>query len=254
MKYAYNLGGGGAPIVKKFQAAATATYAGIPFIKGGSNAKGITVATTNAAVGLIGVSLDTATVLTAQQTDNSDPARYLTVIINPLAVYRAKLSGGAAENTALTKFPVSTASTDGLSVTAALDGSGTAVDFTNPATDEGMLFGYDGANAGILRKITSTGSATVATMLVALPNDTVVGDNFLRLPFCCSPAGYETHYPQLTTNLYQVNAGVAIPVDADDVNFNFVEVEMRDASQAGVTNSFVYMVANGHVFSAGLVV
>lgn len=251
MKYAYSLAGG-APIVRKFQIAATASVAGIPLTKGGSGVKGLGVATTVAAVGMVGVTLDTATVVTAQQSDSSDTARLVSVIINPHAVYRAKLSGGATENTALTKYTVSTASTDGLSVTAALTSAGVAVDFTSPASDESVIFGYDGANAGYGRKITSTGSATVATVLVAFPNDTVVGDNFLRIPICSAPYGYETQYPQLTTNLWQVDASAA--VDTDNVNFNTVELEIRDAGLNGITNSFIYLVSNGHVFSAGLTV
>lgn len=245
MKWAYNLHGG-APLLKKFQVGATTSNSGVPLVKGGANAKGIVVGTTIAAVGMVGVNLDTATIVTAQQSDNSDTARLITVVINPDAVYRAKLSGGATENTAIPTFAVTSASSDGLSVT-----STTATDLSSPTTDEGVIFGYSGANAGVGRKVTSV-AATVATMLVALPNDTVVGDTFFRVPLCASPYGYETSYPQLTTNLYQVDMTAA--VDTDNVNFNTVEMELRDASLAGITNSFVYLISNGHVFSAGLTV
>lgn len=243
MKFAYDLTGA-APHIKRFQINATLSSPGIPVLKGGSNSKGIVACSTTAAVGLIGITMDTNTLVTAQQTDKSDTARTVTVIINPLAVYKTKLSGGATENTALTKIPVTTASTDGLTVT-------TNTDWTSPETDEGMLFGYDGANAGVLRKITST-SSTAATLLVALPVNTVIGDNFFRVPFTCSPAGYETQFVQLTTNLYQVDQSAA--VNTTNVNFRVVETDLKAADSVGVSNSFAFLIANGSVWSAGLVV
>jgi hypothetical protein len=68
--------------------------------KGGANTKGVIAATTTAAVGCLGCTLDTATYQAGQNTDNAtDQAAYVSVIINPQAVWRAKLSGGATENT-----------------------------------------------------------------------------------------------------------------------------------------------------------
>lgn len=241
MEFAY-LMSGGAPIIKKFQIAADMLTPGVPVVKGGSNAKGISLASTTAAVGMVGVTLDTAALVTAQQTDNSDPARYVSVIINPLAVFRAKLSGGATENTALTKTPVTTLSSTGLVVT-------TNTDWTSPESDEGLIFGYDGANAGIGRKITST-SSTAATLLVALPNDTVVGDNFLRIPYCAAPYGCESQFVQLTTLLTQLDTSLA--VNTTNVNLRVVELEVRDQNANGVSNSFGYVMANGSLWGAGL--
>lgn len=244
MDFAYLLSGG-APIIKKFQVNAT-TIAGVPVRKGGSNTKGLIVGTTVACVGMVGCTLDGATYQAAQNADGSDQQALVSVIINPHAVWKAKLSGGATENTALALFAVTTASSDGLSVT-----STSATDISSPTMDEGVIFGYDGANAGIGRKITSV-AATVATVITAFPRDTVVGDRFTVVPLCAAPYGYETNYPQLTTLLTQVDATAA--VDTDNVNFNPIELELRDASMNGAGNSYVYMVSNGHVFSAGLVV
>lgn len=244
MEFSYLLSGG-APIIKKFPINAT-TIAGVPVRKGGANTKGLIVGTTVACVGMVGVTLDGATYQAAQNADGSENQALVSVIINPQAVWKAKLSGGATENTALALFAVTTASSDGLSVT-----STTATDLSSPTMDEGVIFGYDGANAGIGRKITSV-AATVATVITAFPRDTVVGDRFTVVPLCCSPYGYETNYPQLTTLLTQVDATAA--VDTDNVNFNPIELELRDASMSGSGNSYVYMVSNGHVFSAGLTV
>lgn len=232
---------GAAPVIKRFQVGETMATAGVPVIPGGSGDEGISLASTTAAARMIGVTIDTATLVTAQQSDNSDPAAYVSVIVNPLAIYRAKLSGGATANTDLTKYDVTTASTDGLTVT-------TGDEWSSPTYDEGVLFGYDGANAGVGRKITSV-SSTAATMIVALPNDTVVGDNFLRVPFCTSPYGQEAQFVQLTTNLDQVDASVA--VDTDNVNFIPYELELRDISEVGVSNSFVLLRPFDHLFGGG---
>lgn len=243
MKFAYDLTGA-APHLKRYQVNASLLTPGVPVLKGGSNSKGIVACSTTAAVGVVGVTTDTATFVSAQQSDNSDPARTVGVIINPLGCYRAKLSGGATENTALTSVPVSTISSDGLTVT-------TGTDWTSPESDEGVIFGYSGANAGIGRKITSSG-ATAATLLVALPNDTRVGDGFFRVPYCASPYGYETQYVQLTTALTQLDTSVA--VNTTNVNFRVVELELRDFGGNGLTNSFAIIMANGSVWSAGLAV
>jgi hypothetical protein len=245
MNFAYLLSGG-APIVKKFQVNATLATAGIPVTKGGANTKGVIAATTTAAVGMVGVTLDTATYAAGQNADKSDQAAYVSVIINPGAVWRAKLCGGATENTALPLFACTTASATGLSVTAT-----GVTDLTSPTMDEGVIFGYDGANGGIGRKITSV-AATVATVITAFPRATVVGDRFFVVPLCGSPFGFEASNPQLTTLLTQVDATAAVTLS--NVNFNTVEMDLRDVSQSGSTNSFVDIVSNGHLFSAGLVV
>jgi len=246
MEFGYLLSGG-APIKKQFQVNATLATPGIPVCAGGANNKGVIAGTTVAAVSMVGCTLDTATYQAAQNADNAtDQAALVSVIINPNAVWKGKLCGGATDNTNIPTFAVTTASTSGLSVTAT-----GATDFTSPQMDEGVIFGYTGANAGIGRKITST-AATVATVITAFPRDTVVGDTFFVVNFCCSPFGYESHYPQLTTLLDQID--VTSATDTNNVNFNFVEVQLRDASASGISNSFAWMVSNGHVFSGGLVV
>jgi hypothetical protein len=243
MKFAYDLGGA-APHMKRFQINASLLTPGVPVLKGGANTTGIVACTTVAAVGVVGVTVDAAALVTAQQVDNSDPERTVGVIINPSGVYRAKLSGGAAENTALTRTPVSTLSADGLTIT-------TATDWSSPQSDEGVVYGYDGANAGKGRKIIST-SITAAVVGVAFPYDTVVGNNFLRIPFCAAPYGYESHFVQLTTLLTQIDASVA--VNTTNVNFRVVELELRDFGGDGATKSNALIIANGSVWSAGLVV
>lgn len=191
---------GGAPILRKFQISATASVTGVPYLVSAANAAGLSVCTTTNTDNMVGCNIDTATYATAQQTDGSDPAALCTFIINPDAVWKIILSGGATESTALTLYPVTTASTTGLVVTTSSN-----ADWSSPTYDEGQVWGYDGANAGIVRKITSV-SGTAITVTVAFPRDTVVGDNFMVAPH--TPFTLQTL--TLTTLLTQARADLAV--------------------------------------------
>lgn len=221
----YNDIGGAAPARYEFQVTATMSTAGIPVIGGAEAEAGVTAASTTAAVDTVGVTLDTATYATAQQTDNSDPAAAVTVIINPHAVYNALLSGGATSSTALTAGTEDTGSATGLLIS-------TDVDYSNPNLAGGTIWGYTGANAGIVRKITSLSTAD-AVPDVAFPIDIAVGDTFLTAGF--SP-GCTNQFVQLTTTLEQVNA--ALTIDNDNDNFRVLSLVCRDSSEDGTTNSY----------------
>jgi len=233
MEHAFNLAGGDIRI-EKYQVAATEADLGTPFLIPGAGNAGIVQATTTGAVDMIGCNLDLATYVTAQQTDGSSAERTVSVITNPDAVWRIKMSGGATENTALTAVAVTTASTTGLTIT-------TAEDWSSPEMDEGFTWAYDGANAGQARKITST-TTLAGTVTVAFDYDTVVGDNFLRCPY--SPGQSVTL--QLTTNLIQADASIAVGTGAD---FRCYRLLLRDQTDSGKTNSFVYALSDDHCFS-----
>ena len=239
MEYAYNINGGSAPIMKKFQVAASNTVVGRPYlVNAASGGTGIVLGTTTGVVDAIGVNVDAAgTYVTAQQSDNSDTARTTTIIVSPGAVYRLLLSGGATENTALSLYTVTTGSSDGLAVT-------TGTDWTSPEFDEGSVWGYEGANAGKLRKITST-SSTSATVIVAFPYDTAVGDTFLRAPY--TPTQTETL--QLTTNCTQADASIAVGTGG---TWHIVEILNRDISMEGRTNSYVMAMLQDHAFGGNI--
>jgi len=232
MEYAYSLTGNSVPVMKKYQVAADA-IAGIPLLIPAAGGAGLATSTTTSAANMVGVTLDGATYVTAQQTDGTSAEREVTMIVNPDAVYRMKMSGGATEDTALTLLPVTTASTDGLAVT-------TASAWNSPTYDEGVAWGYDGANAGSYRKVTSV-SATAGTVTVAFDQDTAVGDNFLRAPYWpCQSTNI-----QLSTLLTQADASIAVGTGAEFVP---VELDLRDITDSGQTNSFVYAVAGDHVW------
>jgi hypothetical protein len=224
MEFQYDLSGGSTAIVKKYQVAATNTTIGRPYLKGASSGTGLVVATVSGAVDFVGVNIDTAgTYVTAQQSDNSDTARLQSTIINPLAVYRARLAGGAA-NEALSAATITTASADGLSVVTS------AFDPNSPDLDEGTVWGYSGANSGKARKIVST-AANDATVEVAFPFDIAVGDQFL----------YANVHPlhgilaQFGTDMTNLDATVALSGDATVIT---IELILNDSAASGTTESY----------------
>ena len=194
MDYAYSLNGNSDPLVMKFQANSTLA-AGIVVLAPTAGDAGVQTSTTTSFANAVGVTVDSATYVTAQQTDGTSAEREISVVINPDAVYKARMSGGAAEGTALTLQAVTTATTDGLDVT-------TGAEWSSPEFDEGIVWGYDGANVGQKRKLTST-SSTAGTVTVAFDNDHQVGDNFLRAPYWPLDDGAKTL--QTTTNLTQAD-------------------------------------------------
>lgn len=229
MEYAYMLGGG-APLFMKFQINATLANAGIVVLAPGANNAGVQISTTTSFANAVGVTLDAATYVTAQQAAGLSAERTVSVIISPQAVFRALMSGGAAEGTALTKYPVTSAASDGLSVTTA-----SIADWSSPQFDEGTVWFADGANAGAERKVTSV-SSTVATVTVAFDQDTVVGDNALRAPYSRLDDTAKTL--QTTTNLYQADASIAVGTGG--------AVRIIDLELNGVADSYVDFILGDH--------
>ena len=234
MELGYTLSGS-APVMKRYQIGVTNTNSGVPYTVPAAGTAGVVIGTTTGATDLVGVSVDPpGTYNTAQQSDFSDPAKYVRLIINPDAVWKLLMSGGATENTALALQTVTTLSADGLTIT-------TAAEWSNPTYDEGHAWGYSGANVGIARKVTSV-STTAGTLTVALPNDTVVGDTFLRAPY--TPMQAVT--VQLTTNLTQADASIAVGTGAP---FRVIELLLNSLSGDGRTNSYVLAASNSHALN-----
>ena len=239
MEFAYDLSGNSVPIMKRYAVAATNTVLGRHYLKTADGGVGIVLGTTTGAVDAIGVNVDAAgTYAAGQNSDGSDNAKYTSIIINPFAVYRARLSGGATDGTALTARTVTTASTDGLSVTHS------AYDASSPEMDEGTIWGYSGANAGVARKITST-STTATTVILAFPRDTAVGDEFLLAPI--HPTRSIT--AQFTTNCTEVDASAAISGDATVV---VTEMLLNDISGNGLRASYAYIQLCDNLFAGNI--
>ena len=233
MEYAYMLEGG-APLTMKFQVNETFANAGVPAITGTDTDAGVILPATTSGVNQLGVTLDTATFVSAQQTDGTSTEREVAITISPHAAFRALMSGGSTEGTALELFPVTTASSTGADVV-------TGDSFSN--FDQGVIWGYDGANAGQKRKIT-IGDATDATCGVPFDNDTVVGDNFLRAPWWF--LDLKANDITTTTNLWQVDATAT--VDAGWLA-NVIDMELRDVAGDGRNKSFLLFSFNDHLLS-----
>lgn len=218
MEFAYDLSGTSTAFVKKYQVAATNTVLGVPYLQNaGSGGTGIVLGSTTGAANALGVNIDTAgTYVTAQQSDNSDTTRLTTVIINPHAVYRAKLCGGAGSTTAMTLFTATSGGSDGLTIV--LDTS-----VASPDLDETYFFCLSGTNASKSRKVTSTSSLT-ATFVVAWPIDAVSGDTFMGTGM--TPT--QTEALTLTTDLTAINASLA-PTGAA---YNCIELILDDRSSS----------------------
>lgn len=174
---------GAAPLVKKYRVGAGTpdfTVAGAPAVVAATTAAGL-LPQAAATVGInVGLSLDTAVYTTTQATilSGSTPEGVVSLVINPDAVYRLRMSGGATAGTALPLVTNSSASTGGTAVTIT---TGDIVP-NSPTMLDGTLFCLTGSNAGLRRRITTV-SATVFTVLVPFPYTIAVGDTFTAVPY-----------------------------------------------------------------------
>ena len=231
MQYSgYSLGGG-EPLIQGFQVNETLSNAGIPVLAPGGGNAGVQISTITSWANAVGVTLDTATYVTAQQTDGTSAEREVDVILSPDAVFKALMSGGPTEGTALRLYDVTTASATGLDVI-------TGDNFTD--MDDGVIWGYDGANAGQKRNLT-IGDATDATVAVAFDHDIAVGNNFMAAPywFLSDVAGQI----QTTALLTQANASIAGGIGGAGT---IIDMELRDLSDEGRTKSFVLFTFDDH--------
>lgn len=117
---------GGAPVIKSYQVNATFANAGVPALVSAAGEAGIDLPTTTGAVDMVGVTLDTATYSTTQ----GDAEALVRVIINPDAILKMRMSGGATTGTSLTLQEVTTASAGGTVIT-------TGAEWSSPTYDEG---------------------------------------------------------------------------------------------------------------------
>jgi hypothetical protein len=229
--------GGGAIVVKKYQASATLATAGV-FLAGGDQISAdlcsVKIATTSTAMdtGSVGVSLDTTGTIGATGTENAD--LYVSVAVNPDLIIRAKMSASVTEDTALTIQETTSASSTGVNANGVT------------ALKEGMLWGYDGANKGIYRRVdVTTGSVTIN-----FPSGIASGDRFLHA--CCYPcvstAAGISNGPNLSTLITQCDAETACPGDND--TFMLFDVQLGTEDDDGASNSFYHFVQNQSIFGA----
>ncbi|MGE0289524.1 MAG: hypothetical protein AB7I42_26045 [Bradyrhizobium sp.] len=225
---------GTAPLIKKYQTSASLTRAGIPLLACAAGEAGLDVGATTAINDMVGCNIDLVTYATAQVAGGS-PEGLVSVIINPDAIWKIFMSGAAAAGTAAVERDVTTASTNGLAVT-------TADAWDSPTTDEGLIWGVSGANAGQKRKITSV-SSTAATLTVALANDTVVGDLFSWAPVF--PMTLQT--VTLCTELDEFRQDVAVA--ANTAELTCIEFNPNDWLGRAQARPFGLFVAADHILN-----
>lgn len=236
MELAYLLSGG-APVIKRYMAGTTISTAGIPVLGSLDAATDLgTVEPMKASDamtvgGSLGLAIDTSgTVAATGITDSAD--LFVSVIINPDAVLRAKMNNGVTSGTALATTSPTSADSTGVTLTGAT------------TFDNGACWGYTGTNVGEFRRMADTSGAAA----INFPNGTATTDTYIAVhgfPGSIEVGGWECY--DLTTDLTQV---VAQTVITDTLNFATVDMEMRDASQDGVSNSYYHLIASSHLFGS----
>jgi len=226
--------GGGAPLFKRLMTSSTIT-AGTQVLGAGvasSEAGSIIPGTASDVMGVgeqAGIAHDTSGTFSA--TAATEDSAFSAVCISPDAIVRAKMNSGATADTAL---PI----TD--TVTTADSGGATLTGITT--LDDSLVWGYSGSNPGIYRRADDTsGSCSVN-----FPDGTNVGDVYL-IAQGFPMVGMDLYF-DLTSDFTQVNATTAV---TDSNNYVCIDVETRDASDDGESNSFYHLIQINHALLGG---
>jgi hypothetical protein len=226
MKLAYTLDGS-APILKKLKLGASVATAGIPVIADASNDYGECIpATTTSAADTYGVAIDTGTYTTTQSATMVEGV--VTVIINPNAVWKALMSGGATSGTTLQVLESTVQSTAGTTITDSSVGSATMAG--------GTAWGVAGGNVGHSRIITTFNSGTSIVVTVPFPQDIETTDDYAQCPWSRNGSNGNL---QLTSTFEQANAAIVVGTGC--------EVAVVELDLNGLTDSYVLFKLTDHV-------
>ena len=245
---------GGSPIVKRYQVGASVATAGVPLkSRAAITNTGLIKATTTSMVGLVGLAVDTAVYSTTQLGNSSGggggqgqsgaagggaatAAAYIGVVINPDALYTARLSGGATSGTALASASNTSADATGLTVT--------ATGLPANAMGGGTIWALTGNNVGQSRLIAGTYTGSVSAVVVVPFDYTIaVGDTFAVTPTSPFDSVTANDAFQLTSDFTEIDATVAVGSGCE--NIIIVEQFLRAAAENGVNDSWT-------VFSPGV--
>jgi len=233
---------GGAPIVKRFLASAAIDNAGIVLeaddAAAGSGVGGVSLPAASAVGGpSVGICIDTVSSFPDDPDAqvNADADVFVSVIVNPAAVYRAKMSGSSTADTALASFSPDAADSLGENVS----------DSATTAVSGGAVWGLSGGNSGIVRRADTTDPRVA----VSFPNAIATSDVYsYAATFPGAGLGASGMYLDLTTDLTQVVGQTSV---VDTNNFNCIDGEFNDSSSDGTTNSYLHLVPLKHLFGAG---
>lgn len=167
--------------------------------------------------------------------------------VNPFAIYRFPVSGGATAGTALAQgtgsgagniIAISTAGSRTVLTAAGVTGNIGTIDMTG-----GLVMGRTGANVGQIRKLTAYSASTSQTVTVQFLNLTVAGDTFIRVPYSrmISKAQMTTDFSQMNGLIACNNAGAVASLGALRV-VNVIIDEQRDLA-------WVDVIAADHAFN-----
>lgn len=186
---------------------AATTVAGALYLRHtGTNVAGeVVVATTTGAADYMGIAIEAVTYSTTQADFDGWPDDEGTVgmIVDPFQVIELPVSGGATSGTALN----STAPANILTNTSASAG-GTVVTAAEVGTIDhsgGILVGRTGANAGLVRRISSHINSTSTTVTQPFPRALAVNDTFFRFPYSLA-----TQALTLTSDITQADGTTAV--------------------------------------------
>lgn len=236
MELVYTLGGG-APVIKRYMAGTTIATAGIPVLGAVDAATDLgsvepmTASGVTAVGSQVGLAIDTSgTVAATGITDSND--LFVSCIINPDAVLRARMNNGTTSGTALATTSPTAADATGATLTGAT------------TFDNGAVWGNTGTNVGEFRRADDVSGS----LSINLPNGTAVADTYIAVHgFPCSVELTSWECYDLTTDLTEIVAQTAV---VDTNNFATVDMEMRDGSEDGVNNSYYHLIANNHLFGS----
>ena len=227
MNFGYSLTGS-ASFVKRYKLGVSSTTAGVPFLVNAAGSAGCTLAAVEASADFIGVSTDVGTYSTTQ----GDAEGLISIVINPDAVYRIKMTGATAAGTVLVLTTNDVAETAGTVIDKTGATGVSDPDPNSPTMDEGTVFCVSGANAGQSRKVTSVG-ATAATVTVPFLNDILSGDEFIIVPW--TPMDVAGNDIRLSSNLQEGRQNSAVgtgnPFRIIDLDWGFPDrTSVRDQS------------------------
>ena len=236
MEVAYMLSGG-APVVKRYMAGTTISTAGVPVIgavDAGTDLGSVEVPGASTAITIgqqVGLCIDTSgTVAATGITDNND--LFVSVIINPDLVYRARMNNGTTSGTALATTSPTSADSTGATLTGAT------------TFDNGAVWGYTGTNVGSFRRADDA----LGSLSINFVNGTSTDDTYLAVhgfPCGIEVTNFESY--DMTTDLTEIVAQTTV-IDQD--NYCTVDMELNDSSSNGNLRSYYHLIANNHHFAS----
>lgn len=237
---------GGAAVIKRYKIGSGAIIAGSPVLYASTGTSGVQVSTTTSVADCVGVVADTGNnynvatgsggALAYSTTQQSESLEGIfAIIINPDAVWRMLMNGGATNGTALAEKTVSTANSAGTTVNPSYN-------YSSPQMKDGIIWCTSGANVGQSRKITNS-SSTTATVVVPFANTIAVGDTFCHAPYFHGGNAVSPTL-QLTTTLDQADASIAVGTGA---TLTPVDLELNTK-----VDSYVQAMISDHMFAGSI--